>query len=191
MRRSARQRGFTLVEMMVGMAILSVVALAMAGTFLVANRAVSNEARVMPHRLSAQRGQGLLLILAFVAAFLLVVWAALTLASAAFLNLNGTRIDTQHTYALDAGLAYAIETNDSAAKGAGCGLTPPANFPLNYGSATITVIVTITPVTGCKPGKPSYNVTVSAGAGRQLNAQISSSNAGKKATWAIDWEAYQ
>ena len=145
----------------------------------------------MPHRLSAQRGQGLLLILAFVAAFLLVVWAALTLASAAFLNLNGTRIDTQHTYALDAGLAYAIETNDSAAKGAGCGLTPPANFPLNYGSATITVIVTITPVTGCKPGKPSYNVTVSAGAGRQLNAQISSSNAGKQATWAIDWEAYQ
>jgi len=145
----------------------------------------------MPHRLSAQRGQGLLLILAFVAAFLLVVSSALTLASAAFLNLNGTRIDTQHTYALDAGLAYAVETNDSAAKGAGCGLTPPANFPLNYGSATITVIVTITPVTGCKPGKPSYNVTVSAGAGRQLNAQISSSNAGKKATWAIDWEAYQ
>jgi len=45
----------------------------------------------MPRRLSAQRGQGLLLILAFVAAFLLVVWAALTLASAAFLNLNGTR----------------------------------------------------------------------------------------------------
>src|SRR5438105_4610780 len=47
MRRSARQRGFTLVEMMVGLAILSVVAVAMAGTFLVANRAVSNEARVI------------------------------------------------------------------------------------------------------------------------------------------------
>ena len=47
MRRSARQRGFTLVEMMVGMAILSVVAVAMAGTFLVANRAVANEARVI------------------------------------------------------------------------------------------------------------------------------------------------
>ena len=47
MRRSARQRGFTLVEMMVGMAILSVVAVAMAGTFLVANRAVSGEARVI------------------------------------------------------------------------------------------------------------------------------------------------
>ena len=42
-----RQRGFTLVEMMVGLAILSIVALAMAGTFLVASRAVSNEARAI------------------------------------------------------------------------------------------------------------------------------------------------
>ncbi|TMD22847.1 MAG: prepilin-type N-terminal cleavage/methylation domain-containing protein [Chloroflexi bacterium] len=41
------QRGFTLVEMMVGLAILSIVALAMAGTFLVASRAVSNEARTI------------------------------------------------------------------------------------------------------------------------------------------------
>lgn len=41
------QRGFTLVEMMVGLAILSIVTVAMAGTFLVANRAVSNEARVI------------------------------------------------------------------------------------------------------------------------------------------------
>jgi len=42
-----RQRGFTLVEMMVGLAILSIVAIAMAGTFLVATRAVSSEARVI------------------------------------------------------------------------------------------------------------------------------------------------
>jgi prepilin-type N-terminal cleavage/methylation domain-containing protein len=42
-----RQRGFTLVEMMVGLAILSIVAVAMAGTFLVASRAVSNEARAI------------------------------------------------------------------------------------------------------------------------------------------------
>jgi prepilin-type N-terminal cleavage/methylation domain-containing protein len=45
MKRS--QQGFTLVEMMVGLAILSIVALAMAGTFLVASRAVSNEARAI------------------------------------------------------------------------------------------------------------------------------------------------
>lgn len=40
-------QGFTLVEMMLGLAILSIVAIAMAGTFLVATRAVSNEARVI------------------------------------------------------------------------------------------------------------------------------------------------
>jgi hypothetical protein len=145
---------------------------------------------VTRRRLAGQRGQGLLLVLAFVAAFLLVVWAALTLASSGFLSLNGTRSDTQHTYALDAGLAYAIETNDSAAKGTGCRNTS-GNFPLVYGSTTITVSVTVTAVIGCKVGKPSYAVNVQAGSGRQLNAQISSSNAGKKATWAIDWEAYQ
>ncbi len=47
MRRASRQRGFTLVEIMVGLAILSLVTIAMAGTFLVASRAVSNEARVV------------------------------------------------------------------------------------------------------------------------------------------------
>lgn len=146
----------------------------------------------MPRRLRGQRGQGLLLVLAFTAVFLLVVWAALTLASAAFLNLTGVRSDTRQTYALDAGLAYAIETNDSAAKGTGCNPTPPTNFVLNYGSTTITVTVRITPVIGCKTGKPSYTVNVLAtGTSRQLNAQISSSNAGKKASWVVSWEAFQ
>jgi hypothetical protein len=146
---------------------------------------------LVTRRLLRQRGQGLLLVLAFVAVFLLVVWAALTLASAAFLNLSGVRSDTQHTYALDAGLAYAIETNDSAAKGTGCNPTPATKFSLNYGSTTITVTVTITQVIGCKPAKPSYLVYVQAGSGRTLNAQISSSNAGKKASWVINWEAFQ
>lgn len=145
----------------------------------------------MRRRLAGQRGQGLLLILAFVAAFLLVVWAALTLASAAFLSLSGIRSDTRHTYALDAGLAYAIETNDSAARGTGCNDTS-GMFPLTYGSISITVSVTMTHVTGCKPGKPSYTVNVQAtGTSRQLNAQISSSNAGKKASWVVNWEAFQ
>jgi prepilin-type N-terminal cleavage/methylation domain-containing protein len=47
MRRANRQRGFTLVEMLVGLTLLSVVTIAMAGTFLVASRAVSNEARTI------------------------------------------------------------------------------------------------------------------------------------------------
>ncbi len=145
-----------------------------------------------PRRRSAERGQGLLLVLAFVAVFLLVVWAALTLASAAFLNLSGVRSDTQHTYALDAGLQYAIETNDSAAKGAGCTTILGSKFPLTYGSTTIWVTVNITAIPGCKPAKPSYTVNVLAtGTSRQLNAQISSSNAGKKASWVVNWEAFQ
>lgn len=145
----------------------------------------------MPRRLPGQRGQGLLLVLAFIAVFLLVVWAALTLASAAFLNLTGVRSDTRQTYALDAGLAYAIETNDSAAKGIGCGTTT-GSFLLAYGSTSITVTATATPVVGCKTSKPSYLVNVrSTGTSRQLNAQISSANAGKKASWVINWEAFQ
>jgi hypothetical protein len=146
---------------------------------------------VMPRRLKGQRGQGLLLVLVFVAAFLLVVWAALTLASGAFLNLNGVRTDTRETYALDAGLAYAIETNDSAAKGAGCQPTV-GSFPLSYGSSTITVTATSTPAAGCKTNKPIYTVLVQAtGTSRTLTAQIASSNAGKKASWAINWESFQ
>jgi prepilin-type N-terminal cleavage/methylation domain-containing protein len=42
-----RQRGFTLVEAMVGVTILTILTLAMAGTFLVGYRAISNEARVI------------------------------------------------------------------------------------------------------------------------------------------------
>jgi hypothetical protein len=146
---------------------------------------------VRSRRAAHQRGQGLLLVLIFVAAFLLVVWAALTLASGAFLNLNAVLTDTKETYALDAGLAYAIETNDSAAKGAGC-LANTGSFQLPYGSTAITVTATATPVAGCKTNKPSYTVLVLAtGTGRTLTAQITSSNAGKKATWTINWESFQ
>jgi hypothetical protein len=146
---------------------------------------------VMSHRATGQRGQGLLLVLVFVAAFLLVVWAALTLASGAFLNLSGVLKDTKETYALDAGLAYAIETNDSAAKGAGC-QTTTSSFQLPYATTTITVTATSTPVVGCKTNKPAYTVLIQAtGTTRTLTAQISSSNGGKKATWAINWESFQ
>ena len=42
-----RQLGFTVVEAMVGVTILTVLTLAMAGTFLVGYRAINNEARVI------------------------------------------------------------------------------------------------------------------------------------------------
>jgi prepilin-type N-terminal cleavage/methylation domain-containing protein len=43
--RRQRQAGFTLVELLVGMAIMSIVSLALAGTFLVGYRTISQEAR--------------------------------------------------------------------------------------------------------------------------------------------------
>jgi hypothetical protein len=142
--------------------------------------------------LQGQRGQALLVVLGFVAALLLLVWAALTLASGAFLGQGNVRTDTRNTYALDAGLAYAIQANDSAAGGGGCNNTS-GSFTLSYSSGTITVNVTMTAIPGCKPKKPTYNVTVAAPGAttRQLSAQISSSNAGKKATWTITWEQFQ
>jgi hypothetical protein len=142
-------------------------------------------------QLNRQRGQALLVVLGFVAALLLIVWAALTLASSAFLGQGSVRADTRTTSALDSGLAYAIEINDSAAKGVGC-INTSGSFPLAYSTGTITVTATMTAAPGCKVNKPTYNVNVTAtGTNRQLNAQIASSNAGKKATWTINWEAYQ
>jgi hypothetical protein len=141
--------------------------------------------------LARQRGQALLVVLGFVAALLLIVWAALTLASGAFLGQGNVRADTRSTFALDAGLAYAIANEDFKIKGVGCTPDLPWQFPLNYSSGTITVQIRATATVGCKPGKPSYLINVKTGPGRQLNAQISSSNGGKKASWSIDWEAYQ
>jgi prepilin-type N-terminal cleavage/methylation domain-containing protein len=47
MTRATRQRGYTLVEALIGITILSLVTLVMASTFLVGVRAVSNEARII------------------------------------------------------------------------------------------------------------------------------------------------
>jgi prepilin-type N-terminal cleavage/methylation domain-containing protein len=47
MRRATRQRGYTLVEALVGITILSIVTLVMASTFLVGVRAITNEARII------------------------------------------------------------------------------------------------------------------------------------------------
>lgn len=45
--RSRGEGGFTLVEAMLGMAILGVITVAMAGTFLVGSRSLTNEARIL------------------------------------------------------------------------------------------------------------------------------------------------
>ena len=45
--RRQQEAGFTLVETMVGMALVTVITLALAGTFLVASRSLTNEARII------------------------------------------------------------------------------------------------------------------------------------------------
>jgi prepilin-type N-terminal cleavage/methylation domain-containing protein len=47
MTRARRQQGFTIIEALIGITILSIVTLVMASTFLVGVRAISNEARVI------------------------------------------------------------------------------------------------------------------------------------------------
>ena len=47
MTRATRQDGYTIVEALIGIAVLSIVTLVMAGTFLVGVRAISNEARII------------------------------------------------------------------------------------------------------------------------------------------------
>jgi hypothetical protein len=47
MTRATQQRGYTIVEALIGITILSIVTLVMASTFLVGVRAISNEARII------------------------------------------------------------------------------------------------------------------------------------------------
>lgn len=47
MMRTTQQRGYTIVEALIGITILSIVTLVMASTFLVGVRAISNEARII------------------------------------------------------------------------------------------------------------------------------------------------
>ncbi len=91
-----------------------------------------------------QRGQALLLVLVFVAAFLLLVWAGLTLASAGFLSLNAVQRDTRSTYALDAGLDYAmayIRAQSSSSSFVWLTTTSVPNQTVPAGSYTFTLDV--------------------------------------------------
>ncbi len=143
---------------------------------------------------SAKRGQALLLVLIFVAAFLFLVWAALKLASSGILALTSVQADTRATYALDAGLTFAIELEDEKFKPLGC--TPDLNktFTLPYASSNIPVTINVNPAPGCKSPKPTYDVQVTVPvtiSAHSLTAEFASSNAGKKGSWSVNWEQYQ
>jgi hypothetical protein len=138
---------------------------------------------LMPRRLARQRGQALLVVLAFVAAFLLLVWAALTLASAAFLGLGTVRADTRTTYALDAGVAYAMQVIDDK-NGNGCNAPRTSTLTLNYPSGPITVTVGIRKGAQCHGNGATWNVTVTAtGTNRSLTALITEVNTSSVVTW--------
>jgi hypothetical protein len=134
-----------------------------------------------------ERGQALLIVLIFVAAFLLVLWAGLSLASSAFLGLGSVRADTRSTYALDAGVAYAMQLIDDK-NGNGCNAPKASTMTLNYPTGAVTVNVAIAKGNPCHGNGATWNVTISAsGTTRTLKALVT-----QGATAAtITWEAYQ
>ena len=133
--------------------------------------------------LARQRGQALLVVLAFVAAFLLLVWAALTLASAAFLGLGTVRADTRTTYALDAGVAYAMQVIDDK-NGNGCNAPRTSTLTLNYPTGPIVVSVGIRKGAQCHGNGATWNITVTAtGTNRSLTALITEVTTSSVVTW--------
>ena len=130
-----------------------------------------------------QSGQALLVVLTFVAAFLLVVWAALALASGAFLGLGTVRADTRTTYALDAGLAYAMQLIDDK-NGNGCNAPGATNLTLPYSSGTITVNTRIHKGNPCHGNGATWNITITAtGTARTLTALVTEVNNSSVVTW--------
>jgi len=132
---------------------------------------------------AAQRGQALLVVLVFLAAFLLITWAGLSLASGAFLGLNTVRTDTRTTYALDAGLAYAMQVIDTK-NGNGCNAPKTSAVTLNYPGGPITVNVGIVKGNPCHGNGATWNVTVTAsGTTRTLTALVTELNLQPLVTW--------
>jgi hypothetical protein len=139
-------------------------------------------------RRGRQRGQSLLLVLVFVAAFLLLTWAALSLASGAFLSLSSVQADTRSTYALDAGVAYAIEYLDLR-KGNGCNRPNPGSFNLTYPNGTsITVTPVVTKTKSCAGISGLWDIAVTTSStNRTLLAEVSQASG----AWSIVWEQFQ
>lgn len=140
------------------------------------------------NRRRRQRGQALLLVLVFMAAFLILTWAGLTLAAASFLDLSSVQADTRATLALDAGLAYGMEALDLK-NGNGCN-TPklPSPLVLNYPSGAITVNITITKGTPCKGNGANFSFHASSpSTSHTLDALITQMGG----VMVITWEHFQ
>jgi hypothetical protein len=135
-----------------------------------------------------QGGQALLLVLVFMAAFLILTWAGLTLAAASFLDLSSVQADTRATLALDAGLAYGMEALDLK-KGNGCNAPAvPGPLVLNYPSGAITVNITITKGSPCKGNGANFSYHVSSpSTSHTLDALVTQTGG----VMVITWEHFQ
>lgn len=143
----------------------------------------------MRHPVIAQRGQALVIVLMFLAAFLLLVWAGSSLASGSFLSARAVQTDTRSTYALDAGIDFAIEYINL---GTPCVAPSPPPLTVTYPTGTITVNVSIVVDSACKANKRLYDLTVTAsGISRTLVAQIGQGQPGKGKPLTVNWESYQ
>ncbi len=142
----------------------------------------------MRRDLRRQRGQALLLVLTFVAAFLVLIWASLTLASSAFLNLSAVQADSRHTYALDAGVDFFVEIARNTA-GNPCPKAISGSFTLAYATTSETVTATKTGAgPGCSKPAPVLDFTVtSSSTSRTLNAEVALVGG----AWAVNWVSYQ
>jgi len=134
-----------------------------------------------------QRGQALLLVLAFLAVFLVFAWAALALASGSFLGLSSVQADTKSTYALDAGVDFGIQYVKGITP---CASPVPAPPVLTVGSTTVSLTISV--AAGCKTPAPVYDLLVTAsGTWRKHQAEIAQVKVGATKLWTVNWETYQ
>ncbi len=135
-----------------------------------------------------QRGQALLLVLVFMAAFLILTWAGLTLAAASFLDLSSVQSDTRATVALDAGLAFGMEALDLK-KGNGCNAPGvPGPLVLSYPSGPITVNITVAKGIPCKGNGANFTFHVSSPSTSHILDALVTQSGG---VMVITWERFQ
>jgi prepilin-type N-terminal cleavage/methylation domain-containing protein len=148
------QQGFTLVEMMVSIAIFTVVTVAMAGTFLVGFRAIGNEARVIAADTAVSEAS---------------IWLTRDLNSANTLPAGAVTIDAANSFSTTYGaspgvtIVYSVDANrnlirtvnnvaEVAARGiTSVGITPAGCYttvtiqPSAAGAAAVTLNVSNRP----------------------------------------------
>jgi type II secretory pathway pseudopilin PulG len=134
MTRATRQYGYTIVEALIGIAVLSIVTLVMASTFLVGVRAISNEARVIAAD-TATSDASLSLVRDLNSA---VVVTAGTINAATPMTLTYGSVPTTVVYSVD-GNRNLIRTVNGTAQVAARGITS-VTIAITGCYATVTIL---------------------------------------------------